>query len=427
MKNLYLLFLALCSIPTIGQTDSIFHMELFHNRQFNDFAYNSDHSFMALTGNRIVRWEKDGDTTGFAIPNLRLYSEINRLSDGNFLVFGKSSTFFGKATKIDSTGTVIWETVIDKGGLQASLYSLYEKPDGSLLIGGGATQREMIAHLTSMGDTTKVIYLPTTSFSGIVDIIPTSDGNYLGSGFDDDYPFAVKFDNNLDTLWTFSEIIFISISEMKAFERSNGNFDLYSNKHKVVLDANGQKVQDTVHLNSFSINKAIANSTGFLAVGTTRRGFNESKPSLVEFNSQGDSIDGFNYEVAMPIEGSYRRILELPDGNFAALGNNRDSTNTPNPGEYVNLITIFGTKPSNVGLQKDALPYLKIYPNPASHQIIIDGLHNNERITLISMDGQKMAEIKPDANGVYDIGKIPNGAYIIMNEVQTPLGKVVKN
>lgn len=424
MKNLYTILFAMCLSFANAQTDSVFNMELINNRSLNDFAYNSDHSFMVLHGTRILRWERDGDTSGFTIPNLRSYSRINRLADGNFLVFGKSSTFFGKVAKIDSTGSVLWETVIDKGGLQASLYSLYEKADNTLLIGGGAQQREMIAHLSAMGDTLKVIYLPTSSFSGIADIIPTSDGNFLGAGFNDDYPYAVKFDNNLDTLWTFSEIIFISFSEMKAIEQANGNFSLYANRHKVVLDANGQKLLDTLHLNSFAINKAAQDSTGFLAAGMFGTFSTDRGPSIVQFNTNGDSLAGFKYEVPQPISGSYRSIIKLPNGNFAALGNNRDSINTPNPGEYVNLITIFGEGTPNIGIKENLKTQHSIYPNPTTQFIKIDNLKGG--IKVYDLQGRNIKTVHSADEGVYDISSLKRGLYIIADEDSNYLGKISK-
>lgn len=424
MKNLYTILFAVCLSFANAQTDSIFNMELINNRSLTDFAYNSEHSFIALHSTRLIRWERDGDTTGFTIPNLRSYSKINRLADGNFLVFGKNSTFFGKVAKIDSTGSVLWETVIDKDGLQASLYSVYEKADNSLLIGGGAQQREMIAHLNAMGDTIKVIYLPTPSFSGIADIIPTADGNYLGAGYTDDYPYAVKFDNNLDTLWTFTEIIFISISDIKAIEQANGNFNLYANKHKVVLDPSGQKLQDTIHLQSFAINNAVEDSTGFLGVGlygtfSTGRG-----PGLVQFNANGDSLDGFKYEVPQLIGGSYRSIIQLPNGNFAALGNNRDSINTPNPGEYVNLITIFGESTPNIGIRENLKPQYSIYPNPANQFITINHLEGG--IKIYDLQGRNIKTLTSISKGVYNISSLNRGLYIITDQDNNYLGKISK-
>ena len=165
--------------------------------------------------------------------------------------------------------------------------------------------------------------VPQSSFSNFSSIIKLKDGNFLASGNYDDYPLAVKFDANGDTIWTYSNFLFISFSLSSAFEKPNGEIVLVPERKFVTLDANG-KEKSVVDLTSSFLDLAIEKDTVYLT------GVKDNMPYLESRSLNLDSISSIRLTEnisAVNGGGVFNSATACIGGGFIAAGRARDSVN----------------------------------------------------------------------------------------------------
>lgn len=81
----------------------------------------------------------------------------------------------------------------------------------------------------------------------------------------------------------------------------------------------------------------------------------------------------------------------------------------------VNNGKIYKITTSTLGTQENNLTQVRIYPNPASERVFIEGLeYADAKVELISTEGRKVLdEIKLDSENSFDITGIPAGVYYL--------------
>jgi hypothetical protein len=132
--------------------------------------------------------------------------------------------------------------------------------------------------------------------------------------------------------------------------------------------------------------------------------------STLEFSIDGG--DSFPYAVA-PDAGTFE-INDLAIGTYDVYVRDTYSVGDPVPMGKVSVSSeCLGTSVNDIQLDTEFNGF-KIYPNPASSKINIDGLNGAYRVELFNMEGSKCKSVNfSGTNAVIDISDLPNALYFL--------------
>ncbi len=357
--------------------------------------------------------------------------DMKGVSDGVLLT--GTLNFKAAIAKMDTNFNIVWSTELSasSGSGQALLV------DGSdfYVSGQAGFSGDFIAKFDANGDTAWYLELPQNSFSSLTDLIKLSDGNFLASGNLDDYPLAIKFDSSGDTLWNYTEYIFISFRKMNAFEKSNGNIVLLGEHVMIELDDEGTKLTDT----DFTINQFydmhFENDTVYMFGYYRDTMWGSEKLPLVELrNANWDSLGSWTLSKGVYPNASneFSDAIKTPGGGFIGVGKFRDSVNV-SANTYNILAVKFndGAVPDTntndstdtvTGISRQwANSQMMVYPNPANDVLNIAASFSISSVEIIDMQGRiVLRENYATKNEQLDIQSLEKGYYILsINSMHT--------
>jgi hypothetical protein len=403
-------------------------------RQYDRVSSNSHPQIAEMpNGDYLVsQWDKyyqintDGDSIDAAIENTSwgITYDMLGVSDGVLL----TGSFNGHPAiaKMDTNFNIVWSTEIN--ALSGSGRALHADGNDFYVSGKVGFNSCFISNFDAAGDTAWYLELEQFTFTQLTDIIKLSDGDFLASGNVDDYPLAVKFDASGDTVWTYTEYLFISFMKMNAFEKSNGNIVLLGERVMMELDDDGTKLSDT----TFTINQFYdmhyEDDTVYMFGYQRDTTWGSEKVPLVELrNTNWDSLGSWtlNDGVHPTADNLFSDAIKTPGGGFIGVGKIRDSIDiTANT--YNILAVKFNdgaiadtnnndTTDTVTGINRQlAGSRLTIYPNPANDVLSIAASFTINDVKIIDMQGRIILRKNcATKNEQLDIQSLENGYYVL--------------
>ncbi len=124
--------------------------------------------------------------------------------------------------------------------------------------------------------------------------------------------------------------------------------------------------------------------------------------SVLEANLAGATYQWIDCSNNAPITGETSQSYTVTsNGSFAVIVSESTCVDTSD------CITV-----NNVGMIDHSEPQLKVFPNPASTHIVLEGVTDVECIEILSVDGSKVYAIKEFRKNI-DISELPKGTYLI--------------
>lgn len=288
----------------------------------------------------LISVDKNGDVIWETSSEIHGYSVI-KSSDGNYVVAGYDFTSSENSedyliSKFTSIGSSSWTTVLGSTEEDRAI-SVVEMEENIYLTVGYISESEenrdiFLCKLNSNGDT-----LLTQRIGGLLDdsgsdLIKTTDGNYIISGFTSSFGnggydvYLIKLNSNLDISWT----------------KTYGGLD----------DDFGSSIDQTI-------------DGGYILTGVTKSyGSGNRNVYLIRTDSNGDTLwtrtfGGINDDIG-------RSVIQVPDGGFLITGYSTSNGNE-NGDLYLiktdeNGITLLHNNTSHLNVNNFILN--QNYPNP---------------------------------------------------------------
>ncbi len=375
-------------------------------------------SYFALYGQKYYTFNDNGDSTGAGAADYNIGFPKSLAADANGIYVGGTIGRKPGLAKLDANFDTLWtKPVYETGSTRGVASILLEGND--IYVGGSVNSRTpFVSKLNQMGDTVWTLGVPQSSFSNISSIIKLNDGNFLASGNWDDYPLAIKFDSNGDTIWTYKEIVFISFSQMNAIERSNGELILIAQSKMIVLDANGNE-QSVTDLEDNIWDTYVEDDTIYMV------GEKDNMPYIESRTMNFDSLASLRLTEnisAVNGGGVFHSIAPCDGGGFVTVGRARDSVNITANTWNVKLARINGstgsTNPGDTSKPTDTTSVIEsqlnagfnLYPNPANNFVNIE-LQDVSELKIYNSVGQEL-KFKQPAKQV-DVSGLDNGIYFV--------------
>ena len=149
----------------------------------------------------------NGDSIDAAVEstNWGLTQAMIGTSEGVLLAGSHNS--FPAIALMDTNFNIVWTKALSSNA-SGSAFAVYSDGTDFYASGRHGFSSDFITKFDATGDTAWYTIIPQTTFSQLSDIIELSDGNFLATGNLDDYPLAVKFNGNGDTIWDVYGIYF---------------------------------------------------------------------------------------------------------------------------------------------------------------------------------------------------------------------------
>lgn len=385
-------------------------------------------NYLLAQQDKYYKINLEGDSLAAQVENTSwgTTSDMVGIGDGVMLAgtLGGAPGF----AKMDTNFNIVWSKTLGySNGEAAAIFA-----DGSdyFVSGYGSYNSNFVAKFDANGDTAWMFELQQTTFTKLSDIIKLSDGNYLASGNLDDYPLAVKFNSDGDTLWTYYEPLFISFQKMNAFEKANGNIVLMAERYIIELDEDGVKLSQNDFSNSQFYDLHFENDTFYL-FGSERisQSGNDRYPIVELRNASWDSLGKWTltngvYPIAT---NEFSDAIKTPGGGYIAVGKLQDSVNISN-----NTYNVLAVK-FNDGLAPDttdtltglsrvwANQQLNVYPNPVDQVLNVSAVSAMSELKLIDIQGRvvlrKQVATKQET---LDMEALESGFYLLQVDGGAP-------
>jgi len=373
----------------------------------------------------------NGDSIDAAVEstNWGLTQAMIGTSEGVLLAGSHNS--FPAIALMDTNFNIVWTKALSSNA-SGSAFAVYSDGTDFYASGRHGFSSDFITKFDATGDTAWYTIIPQTTFSQLSDIIELSDGNFLATGNLDDYPLAVKFNGNGDTIWTYTEYIFISFYQARAYERSNGEIVILAERFMIELNDDGIKISDTNFTVSSFYDMKYQNDTVYL-FGTKRDTIwgNEKWPVVEIRNSNFDSLGTWRYEDNLHpfADNVLTTAIQTPGGGFIAVGKMRDSVNIT-----ANTYNILAVK-FNDGTVNDTITYIpdftqqnevQVFPIPTQQVINIHASSAMHDVNLIDACGRKVRILGDvETSTQLDLSTIPSGVYYLVSKDSKPI-KILK-
>ncbi len=317
--------------------------------------------------------------------------------------------------KLDTNYHIIWSTSLNPVSNFGSGVTAIMVDSGNVYVSGSmASKNPFIAKLDSAGNIIWEKTFPQNTFSNLDNLTKLQDGNYLANGNVDDYPLAIKFNSQGDTLWTYSETLFISFNNSAAAERSNGNIILVMGNTLVELDAMGSRIDSSTSFNNYQAAFIEADTLYLFGAYNTQQ-FGGERYAFVE--TRDLNIDSTNAWLKIldthPFaDNIFSSVVRSPNG-FIAAGKHRDSIDINN--NTYNILAArfndsYSSSHTHIAEYSQSLAFDQFYPNPASQRINIT-LNDVQEIILSNLTGAKV--LSASKTKQIDVATVPAGVYMI--------------
>ncbi|MFC2100272.1 T9SS type A sorting domain-containing protein [Bacteroidota bacterium] len=347
-----------------------------------------------------------------------LLDELNDITTHNGALF-LGGVLNGDPTlvKLDMSYNTVWSTALFSQSFSAGVSAIL--PDGNDIYVSGSYQSSttFIGKLDSLGDTLWTSILPQTTFANLTSIIKLSDGNFLASGNLDDYPLAIKFNSNGDTLWTYTEYLFISFTKMSAFERSNKEIVLVPTRKYIELDSTGQRIGETDFFNDFYDLYEQGDTVYLFGTHKDQQFGGNQYPYIQVINKNLDSLDSYIYteNIHPMVRNRFSDVVPSCSGGFATSGLIRDSINVSANTWNIIAAQFNDTCNSTSGLENNVNNYIiSLYPNPTNSQITLNSNEEIVGIVIYNLLGLQVLSRTINTNETQiNLKHLPKGMYVV--------------
>jgi len=322
--------------------------------------------------------------------------------------------------RLDTNLNIMWTKSVHSAGFAEGVYAMLVD-DTALYVGGSyESSKPFVAKLDFAGNLEWITPVSQTTFSNLTSLVKLKDGNFLASGHLDDYPLAVKFTAQGDTVWTYSENHFISFYKSAAFEKENNEIIMAMRNKIVILDSAGHEL-DVLHHDTKEFYDILSVEDTLYFFGTfidtsvspnLRYAYVEAK------NHDLDSLNSFTYMGQNAVNGRFHCAVLSENNSFVTAGYYVDSSGLNN-NTWKTVTARFNYAPPVVGVatQQGATFRLTVYPNPAHTVLHIDAPQAEKvqltdmlgRTTERQLAGSRSLDISGLAPGVYVLSVAANG------------------
>lgn len=346
--------------------------------------------YLVTYGEDYYEINSAGDSLKKGILQLGNFSIKTIASGKDYILAGGTEGNVPAVAKLDLNYDTLWKSTFVNTSFAEGVSALLV--DGNDIYASGSYQssRTFVTKLDQQGDTTWFTELQQTTFANLTTIQKLNDGNYIAAGNIDDYPYAVKFDSNGDTVWTYYEPLFISFSKMSVFERSNGEIVLFARHKAIELNADGTKKKETDYENNKTVNEVIALKDTLYLIGD--RG---NIPFVEMRKTNLDSLSNLNFTKGIfpNANNGLHRLVALPTQGFIAVGRIRDSINIT-----ANTYNLFATKIKGTDTLISTIESIQItqqpvlYPNPARDAFQLENKY--QLLQLVDYTGKQYSFVQ---------------------------------
>lgn len=386
----------------------------------------SDSSIVFGKDDNLVKLSNNGDSVGYATfnPDFRVARNF-AAANGYFFVAGQNN---GTASIAKYNNDLTFQSAKELGsGFGYASYIL--RHNNKNFVSGYLSNTLFVMRFDDNLDTLWSIFLPQSTFTNFSKIIPLNDGNYLASGNLDDYPILLKFDENGDTLWTFYEPIFISFSQSNVYEKSNGNIVAVNGGHKLELDAQGNKVSEENYFNRYFEGLVSKTDTIYLFGSCYLNPSRTERALCIELRDLNfDSLTTYLDTGGMSLSSNnlFSDATVLHDGGILTVGNFKTLADVTN-NTYSLVALKFNTPQLNISVQDilNEKNQFEVYPNPANQYLTIS-TQTPQNYYLYSLTGSIIDVFRvTDHQTTVDLGKLNQGIYWLYAEKSKQPKKIV--
>lgn len=435
MKKLSLLLFVIVSATSWPGNVQAQQLDTSWVRQYDRVAAFSHTHIAKLTGDKylvqhgngyyIINSQGDSLTTG----SFNASHQVKKIaSSDTVILMGSVSNNSPFVSRIDTACNIIWSTAVASAGFSEGVHA-FLVDDGNIYAAGSySSSNTFITKLDMTGSVIWTTVIPQTTFANLHTIIKLSDGNFLAAGNLDDYPLVVKFDNQGDTVWTYSEPIFISFYKAAAVEKDNQELILSMRNKILVLDPLGNRIDSLHSIHDYYDILKKNDTLYFIGEHKDAMFGGNSYPFVEVRNQQLDSLKHFIYEnnVHSPVSNRFTCGVFTGNGGFIAAGSFRDQVDIP-----ANTWNILCAKFNEqvithvAGTQHSPAP-LALYPNPAGAFLYIDATQPTS-VRIVDMFGRPVPVTMRD-NRTLDVQALSAGVYtlLILEQGEWRSGRFIK-
>lgn len=359
-------------------------------------------------------------------------------SNGNlYLISEEESTSLDtQFYKLDSSGNFVWKKNISFSGYNNYIDEITILSDNTILLCGSYYTEEDDLDggnfFTKYDTNGNQIWIKTKQHngypaSGILQILPTNDGGYLGGGnmMDANEKFSgyiVKYDAQRNIVWektidispngdTFFESMIINSNGEIIISGTNENSNANNNLFVIKKDASGNDIwSKSYDLASGNINKMkiieFSPNEYTLAYSTYNNNGYDDKV-LKKINNDGSTAWEHNYnDIISPENNYYGGITKTTDNNLMLL--TRKITNGTDPKH--SLYKLGGS----LAVANFSTSQLSIYPNPTADFINIKTKNNQKisKVEIFDLSGRLIKTEMQNTNSI-DVKSLNKGSYLL--------------
>lgn len=289
--------------------------------------------------------------------------------DGSIFILGDEAGFPNIA-RLDGNDSLQWNKRVlgNSGELHDAVLSSNSE---IICVGEAGFSDVLIAKTDLNGDTIWAKTYDQSSFTGLTDVIELLDGDFLASGYVDDYGFLMRFDTNGDTVWTYQTPYFISLTHTAVFQRPTEDIVFIARNHVVNLDQAGNVLSSQSFNNKDFYTLAAQNDNLYL-MGQIRVN-NDKFPYVEVLDANLDSAASYLQvgNIYAPNNNVFYDHVTTNNGGIIAAGEVEDSVSNGNNDNLIGLL-LYNASPT--GLKE--LGFLKtneltVFPNPASEALTL--------------------------------------------------------
>lgn len=388
-----------------------------------EIAIMPDETYLIAQADQYYNIDINGDSLTSFVENTDFGWVRYMLGTDDGVLLAGTHNNKAAVAKMDDSFNIEWTTEFPgNSGEAAALLQ-----DGSDIYAAGLTgyNTDFISKLDTAGDTVWYTEIPQTTFTKLTSIIKLDDGNFLASGNLDDYPLAIKFNSSGDTLWTYFEYLFISFTEMSAFERANGEIVLIGERVVIELDDDGTKLSDTTYARRNFEDIMVDDSYVYLFGSRFEDQYGTDRYPYVEVRDHDmDSISSFKLtdQIHSTAQNTFHGVVETPNGGMLASGKLRDSVNITG-NTYNILAALFNdtissdTTDTIVGISYPSVNQMRAFPNPALERTQLYAVNVLGEINVYDVNGRLMKSIFTNERTYsLDITPFEPGMYFVVSD-----------
>jgi hypothetical protein len=341
------------------------------------------------------------------------FSDINKMVNIDDTIYiGAMSQDGPVIAKLDANYDTLWTVSFANSNFGVGVSAILEDGGDIYVSGSYSSSRLFIGKVDKAGNKLWDTGLPQNIFSGLTSLIKLSDGNFIASGNVDDYPIAFKFDSAGDTLWHYTEFLFISFTEAEAFEKSNGNIVIVATNTFIELDPNGNKVSDSTAYNSYYGLEEVGDSIYLFGQNKQQQWSAPYYPYALMVNKNLDSLSSFidSSFIDPSVGNSFTDVIQPEPGIFVAAGLIRDSINIAGNTWNVYLVKFNGVgNPVYIKAQGIKISESNVFPNPAVDIINFD--HPIQSLTIFNASGKLIRKVRLNGSMNFNVQNLNSGTY----------------